>query len=82
MLCSFCNNNVARGTGFLYVRKDGSHLSFCSQKCKKNMLNLKRVGKKVKWTAFEHATSKKGGSKAAAGAKGAQAKPAAKQSPK
>jgi len=63
MLCSFCNNEIARGTGFMYVHRDGSYLSFCCQKCKKNSLVLGRVGKKVKWTAFEHATEGKKGAK-------------------
>ena len=48
--CSFCNNTIEKGTGMLYVRKDGSTLSFCSQKCKRNMLHLGREGRLVKWT--------------------------------
>ncbi|VVB58748.1 50S ribosomal protein L24e [Candidatus Anstonella stagnisolia] len=50
MFCSFCNNTIARGTGMLYVRKDGSVLSFCSQKCKRNLLHLGREGRLTKWT--------------------------------
>lgn len=50
MFCSFCNNTIARGTGVLFVRKDGSFLSFCSQKCRRNMLDLGREGRLVKWT--------------------------------
>jgi len=34
----------------LYVRKDGSVLSFCSQKCKRNLLHLGREGRLTKWT--------------------------------
>lgn len=50
MICSFCNNQMAKGTGFMYVLKDGTILSFCSQKCKKNLLFLKREGRLLKWT--------------------------------
>jgi large subunit ribosomal protein L24e len=50
MLCSFCNNEVRKGTGTLFVYKDGTTLSFCSSKCKKNMLNLKREGRLQGWT--------------------------------
>jgi len=52
MKCSFCNENIPKGTGFIFVRKDGRVLYFCSQKCKRNLINLKRVGKKTEWTKF------------------------------
>ena len=50
MLCSFCNNEISRGTGVMFIYKDGTTLSFCSSKCKKNMLNLKREGRLQAWT--------------------------------
>ncbi len=50
MFCSFCNNEVSRGTGLLYVKKDGTTLSFCSHKCQRNMLNLGREGRLMRWT--------------------------------
>ncbi len=50
MFCSFCNNEVVRGTGMLYVKKDGSTLAFCSHKCQHNLLNLGREGRKMRWT--------------------------------
>ncbi len=49
-ICSFCNNEIAKGTGFIYVFRDGKALNFCSQKCKKNSLNLHREGRLMKWT--------------------------------
>lgn len=51
MRCSFCNNEIEKGTGLLYVKKDGSVLSFCSQKCKRNSLKLGREGRLLKWTS-------------------------------
>lgn len=52
MRCSFSNEEIPKGTGLIYVKKDGSVLYFKNQKAKKNMLGLGRVGKKVKWTSY------------------------------
>ncbi len=57
MKCSFCGEMIERGTGFIYVKKDGKALQFCSQKCKKNLIVLKRKNKKTKWT--KHVRDKK-----------------------
>ena len=47
--CSFCKRRIEPGTGKLFVKKDGSILRFCSSKCEKNMLKLRRNPRKVKW---------------------------------
>ncbi len=52
--CSFCGSQIEPGTGFLYVRKDGNVLNFCSRKCQVNMIDLKRVPRKTKWTKEYH----------------------------
>lgn len=49
MKCSFCDENIQVGTGKMYVKKDGTKSYFCSSKCKKNALVLKRKKRKVKW---------------------------------
>ncbi len=49
--CSFCGNMIERGTGMIYVQKDAKILNFCSKKCEKNMLKLKRKAREQKWTA-------------------------------
>ncbi len=49
MKCSFCNKEIPKGTGIMYVKKDGTIYYFCSKKCEKNMLKLKRKAKKLKW---------------------------------
>jgi large subunit ribosomal protein L24e len=49
MKCSFCNNNIEAGTGVMFVKNDGKIFYFCSKKCEKNMLKLKREPKNVKW---------------------------------
>ena len=50
MFCSFCNNEIAKGTGELFVLRDGTALSFCSSKCKSNHVKLRREGRLAKWT--------------------------------
>lgn len=47
--CSFCKKEIDEGTGKMYVKKDGSIYFFCCSKCEKNMINLGRVPRKVKW---------------------------------
>ena len=49
-VCSFCGNEIEPGTGKMYVKKDATIFYFCSNKCQKNMLKLKRVPRRVKWT--------------------------------
>ena len=48
--CSFCNNAIPKGTGEIYVLRDGTSLNFCSRKCKANAVELKREGRLVGWT--------------------------------
>jgi ribosomal protein L24E len=49
MRCSFCNTEIANGKAYVFAKKDGTTLTFCSSKCKSNQLGLKRVGKKAPW---------------------------------
>ena len=49
MRCVFCSSKIEPGTGFIYVKMDGKTLHFCSSKCQKNMLKLKRKPRKVEW---------------------------------
>ncbi len=48
--CSFCGEVIKQGTGKMYVQKDAKILYFCSSKCEKNMLKLKKKPYNVKWT--------------------------------
>ncbi|MBN1377061.1 50S ribosomal protein L24e [Candidatus Woesearchaeota archaeon] len=50
MKCSFCKINIEKGKGKMYVKKSGQKLYFCSGKCEKNMLKLKRKARETKWT--------------------------------
>ncbi|KYK30891.1 MAG: 50S ribosomal protein L24e [Theionarchaea archaeon] len=53
MKCNFCEKDIEKGTGKMYVRKDGSVLYFCSSKCEKNMVKLRRKPRKFKWARPE-----------------------------
>ncbi len=57
--CNFCGEVLNPGTGKMYVKKDGKIFYFCSNKCEKNTLKLKRKPRTTKWTK-EHAQVKKG----------------------
>jgi large subunit ribosomal protein L24e len=48
--CSFCGNSLEVGTGKMLVKNDGRILYFCTSKCEKNLLKLKRKPREQKWT--------------------------------
>lgn len=48
--CSFCGHEIKPGTGTMFVRPDGTVQRFCSSKCRKSMLVLRRDPRKLKWT--------------------------------
>lgn len=63
-VCSFCGDELAKGSGAIYVKKDGTIFFFCSSKCKRNQLNLKREGRRQMWTTasrqFKESSKTKG----------------------
>ena len=48
--CTFCGTEMDKGTGKMYVKIDGTIYYFCTSKCEKNMLKLKRISRNVPWT--------------------------------
>jgi large subunit ribosomal protein L24e len=48
--CSFCGNDVEPGTGKMFIRRDGTIHFFCSGKCERNLLNLRRQPRWTRWT--------------------------------
>ncbi|OHE56133.1 MAG: 50S ribosomal protein L24 [Thaumarchaeota archaeon RBG_16_49_8] len=48
--CFFCGGDIIPARGQTYIRNDGAVLNFCSSKCRKNALKLKRDPRKYKWT--------------------------------
>lgn len=57
--CDFCKNVIEKGTGKIYAKKDGKILNFCSTKCEKNLIKLKRNPRTTNWTR-EYQQVKKG----------------------
>ena len=49
MKCSFCKKEIEPGTGKMFVFMSGKVEFFCSSKCEKNMLKLRREPSKIKW---------------------------------
>lgn len=50
MKCSFCDKEIPRGTGKMYVKVDGKIYYFCSNKCEKNIVKLERKPRTTTWT--------------------------------
>jgi len=48
--CSFCGAEIEPGTGSMYVKKDGTVFNYCTRKCYKNQVQLKRVPRTTAWT--------------------------------
>jgi len=48
--CSFCGEGIEPGTGKMFVKKDGTVYNFCSNKCKKNRIDIGRVPRRTQWT--------------------------------
>jgi len=48
--CGFCGKSIEKGTGKMFVFKNAKIVYFCSSKCEKNLLKLKRKPHNVKWT--------------------------------
>ena len=49
-VCSFCGQEIEPGTGKMFVKKDATIFYFCANKCQKNMLKLKRVPRRTRWS--------------------------------
>ncbi|HVL88004.1 MAG TPA: 50S ribosomal protein L24e [Candidatus Thermoplasmatota archaeon] len=79
--CAFCGTVIEPGTGRLFVRRDGTRHNFCTEKCQKNLLKLRRIPRNIKWTrAYVKGTPQKPA--ATAGATEAPPTPKAKSAAK
>jgi large subunit ribosomal protein L24e len=47
--CEFCKQELKLGTGKMLVKNDGKIFYFCSNKCQKNLIKLRRTPHSVKW---------------------------------
>ena len=50
--CAFCGYDIPIGRGIMVVRRDGTVLSFCANKCRKAMLVQKKKARKTRWTSY------------------------------
>ncbi|MBT7903765.1 hypothetical protein HN587_07935 [Candidatus Woesearchaeota archaeon] len=82
VICSFCGKEVAQGCGKLYIKTDGRVLNFCSRKCEKNMLLLKRKPRNIRWTEDSIKERKLAKAKKEGTAVAKKSKPVAKSSAK
>ncbi len=57
--CVFCGKDQDDFRGTYLLKNDGSIDYFCSSKCRKNQLKLKRDRRKMKWTEAFHITKDK-----------------------
>ncbi len=49
-VCSFCGNEIEPGTGKMFIKTDGTVFNFCTNKCHKNLIVLKRLPRRTRWT--------------------------------
>jgi large subunit ribosomal protein L24e len=47
--CDYCGRVIEPGTGIMFVTKRGQVLWFCSSKCYKNFLKLRRRPDRLEW---------------------------------
>jgi large subunit ribosomal protein L24e len=73
-MCVFCGIEESPYKGVSVIKNDGSVNFFCSGKCRKNALNLKRDRKKIKWTEAYRITAEKAAVKEKAVQDAAEAK--------
>ena len=59
--CAFCGDQVDKGRGKMFVYNSGKIDFFCSSKCEKNMIGLKRKPLQTRWTKRYHEEHKRSG---------------------
>ena len=52
--CVFCGKDSSSFKGVHLLRNDGTTSYYCTSKCKRNALNLKRDKRKVRWAEAFH----------------------------
>ncbi len=59
-ICTFCGDELEKGTGKMFVYANGKIAYFCSRTCEKNLHKLKRKPLTTAWTAEYRKEHKKG----------------------
>ena len=63
--CNFCGKDESHYKGINVIKNDGTIQYFCSGKCRKNSLKLKRDRRNVRWTEAFHITRERARERAA-----------------
>ena len=50
--CSYCGEQIPPGEGMMYIRANGEVYQFCTKKCRKYQVKLKKHARKVRWTKY------------------------------
>jgi|SRR5208282_306591 len=85
--CSFCAREIEPGTGMMFIKRDGTVFNFCTSSCRKQQLNLGRVGHRFKWTRAHELkraadrSSAQRGSSATPGTKPGRTRPGRRNAP-
>jgi large subunit ribosomal protein L24e len=56
--CTFCNTEIEKGTGKIFVYTSGKLANFCSMKCEKNLIKLGRKPRNITWALKEKKVKK------------------------
>lgn len=51
-VCTFCGQEIEPGTGRMFIKRDGVVYQFCTSKCFKNLVELKRIPRRTTWTEW------------------------------
>jgi len=57
--CVFCGKEEEDYKGVYLIKNEGSVLYYCSSKCKKNHVGLRRDRRKIRWTVAFHEQRRK-----------------------
>lgn len=57
--CTFCGNQIEKGTGKMFIYVSGKIDYYCSSKCERNVHKLKRKPLNVRWTEHYRREHKK-----------------------
>jgi len=57
--CAFCGKEESAHKGLHLIKNSGTVVYFCSSKCRKNAVKLKRDKRKIRWTEAFHKVREK-----------------------
>ena len=61
--CTFCNKQIEKGTGKIFVFNTSKIANFCTNKCEKNLIKLGRKPIATRWSKHYITASQRKGKK-------------------